>query len=110
MVNESAMACWPELMRPRTVAAMLDLSEGTFRAMYPVLAADYGLKVYGVSGPKFRRDNVLGVAERLRAEGLDLAVDKSQGVVRVGNNVYPIGNGRSGKSGRGQKRKGGAVR
>jgi len=93
---------WPELLRPATAAAMLDLAESTFRAIWPTLAARHGLKVIGVCGPKFSRANILQVIDRLAEKGLDVQVDKAQGVVRIGGEEFPIKGSRSGKSGRGR--------
>jgi hypothetical protein len=84
---------------------MLDLSASTFRAVFPVLAAHHGLQIYGVSGPKFRRENLLSVMERLRERGLNIAVDKGRGVIRVGESEFPITSSRTGCSGRGRPRK-----
>jgi hypothetical protein len=81
---------------------MLDVSESTFRAIYPVLAAKYSLRVHGLGGPKFGRANLLEVVERLADRGLDVVIDKSAGVVRIGVDVYKIGSTRTGKSGRGR--------
>jgi hypothetical protein len=97
---------WPDLMKPSTAAAMVDVSESTWRAIWPVLAAHHGLRVVGLAGPKFRRDNVLAVIDRLRERGLNIAVDKGRGIVRIGADEFPVGSSRSGCSGRGRPRKG----
>jgi hypothetical protein len=101
---------WPELLKPATAAALLDISESTFRSIFPILAARYGLRVYGLSGPKFRRDNLLGVIESLAERQSDVVVDKAGGTVRIGADVYPIRSTRSGKSGRGRPASGGESR
>jgi len=93
---------WPELLKPATAAAMLDVSESTFRAIFPVLAARHGLKVVGFGGPKFSRANLLDVIGRLSERELDIQVDKAGGKVRIGGEAFPIKSTRSGKSGRGR--------
>jgi hypothetical protein len=101
---DSATICptWPDLLKPATAAAMLDLSESTFRAIFPALAAKYGLRVVGLGGPKFFRSNVIEVINRLAERGLDITIDKTAGVVRIGGEEYQIGSTRTGKSGRGR--------
>lgn len=96
---------WPELLKPATAAAMLDISPSTFRVLWPVLAAKFGLRIVGLSGPKFSRTNLLGVIDGLADQGLDLRVDKSAGVVCVGGDEYPITSSRSGKSRRGRPKR-----
>jgi hypothetical protein len=80
----------------------LDVSESTFRAIYPHLAARHGLKILGLCGPKFSRSNLMDVIERLAEHGLDIVIDKAAGVVRIGGEEYRIRSTRSGKSGRGR--------
>ena len=96
---------WPELLKPATAAAMLDLSESTFRAAWPILAARHGLQVIGFSGPKFLRVNVLDVITHLADKGLDIRVDHARRMVCVGDDEYPIRSSRSGKTGRGRPTK-----
>jgi len=93
---------WPELLKPATAAAMLDISESTFRAIFPVLAARHGLRILGLSGPKFLRSNVVEVMERLTDKGLDISVDHAARLVRIGGEEFRITSTRSGKSGRGR--------
>jgi len=100
--NATICPTWPELLKPATAAAMLDVSESTFRAIFPVLAARHGLKVVGFGGPKFSRSNLLDVIDRLADCELDIQVDKAGGIVRIGGEAFPIKSTRSGKSGRGR--------
>ena len=102
--SKSVCAAWPEVQKPSTAAAMLNLGESTFRAIYPILAARYGLKVIGLSGPKFLRSNLLEVVDRLADQGLDVRVDAAAHRVWIGDEAFPITTSRSGKSGRGRPR------
>ena len=95
-------AAWPELLKPGTAAALLDISESTFRAIWPVLAARHGLRIVGLCGPKFPRADLLGVLDKLAERGLDIVVDKAARVVRMGSEEFPIGSSRTGKSARGR--------
>lgn len=101
---------WPELLKPATAAAMLDMAESSFRAVWPVLSAFHGLRVVGFAGPKFARTNLLEVINRLSERGLSVQVDKSAGVVRIGSEEHPIRSSRSGHSGRGRRSRAGRNR
>lgn len=82
---------WPDWLKASTAAAMLDMSPSTWRVVWPILAARHGLKVYRLGGVKFQRANVLEVVDRLADLGLDITVDKAAGVVRIGQEEFPIG-------------------
>lgn len=97
---------WPDMLKPATAAAMLDMSASTWRAIWPVLAARHGLKVFGVCGPKFSRVNVLQVFGSLAEKGLDLQIDRARNVVRLGNDEFPMERTATGKSGRGRGSRG----
>ncbi len=104
MPDGVTVSAWPDLLKPATAAALLDMGETTFRAIFPVLAARYGLKIIGVCGPRFVRANLLEVFERVGELGLDINVDKAAGVVKIGDESFPITNSRTGKSRRGRPR------
>lgn len=102
---DSAVTCptWPqELLKPATAAKLLDVSESTFRALFPVLAARHGLKVVGFCGPKFSRANLLDVIAHLAERGLDVQVNMARRIVAIGGEEIRIKSTRSGKSGRGR--------
>ena len=101
-MSNAPTTAWPELLRPATAAAMLDLSESTWRAVYPILAARYGLKIIGLAGPKFHRADVLAVVDRLADAGLDISIDKAARKVRIGSEDFTITTSSTGKSGRGR--------
>ena len=102
MVRKDVEHPWPERLRPGTAARMLDVSESTFRLIWPILAAHHGLKVSGVAGPKFARGNLLGVFDRLAEKGLDIRLDKAEGLVWIGDTPHPITSSASGHSRRGR--------
>lgn len=95
---------WPEWLRPRSAARMLDMSESTLRCIYPVLGAFYGLRIASISGPKLHRASLLQVLDDLAAKGLDIQVNKSTGTIRVGPKEYPIRGCRRSRRGRPSKR------
>lgn len=109
MSSKDSQHPWPERLKPGTAARMLDVSESTFRIIWPILAAHHGLMVSGVAGPKFARGNLLAVLASLADKGLDIRLDKASGVVWIGSRSYPITSSRSGHSRRGRppKAKGG---
>lgn len=93
---------WPELLRPGTAAAMLDMSESSFRLVWPILSAHFGLPVHGLAGPKFRRDQLLRVVRKLTENGLSVRLDVPAGLVWIGDTSYPIRSSASGHSRRGR--------
>lgn len=101
-MREQSIPTWPAAMKPATAAAMLDLAPSTFAALWPVLAARYGLKVIGLAGPKFPRESLLRVLDRLGEEDISITVDKARGVVRIGADEIPIRSRATGKSRRGR--------
>ena len=76
---------------------MLDLSQSSFRMVYPALCAHFGLRIQGACGPKFWRDNLLAVMEDLRERGQDISVNTRRRVVRIGDHEYPMNGSRSGE-------------
>ena len=104
MSDNPTCQAWPDLLKPATAARLCDMGETTFRAIFPVLAAKYGLKIIGLSGPRFLRSNLVEVIERLGEQGLDVNIDKAAGVVRIGDEEFPMTTSRTGKSRRGRPR------
>jgi hypothetical protein len=102
MLSNTKYQVWPDYLKPATAAAMLNLGESTFRSIYPILVARHGLKIIGLSGPKFLRSNLLEVVGRLAERGLDVRVDAAGHRVWIGHESFPITTSRSGKSGRGR--------
>lgn len=84
---------WPELLRPATAAAMIDMAASTFRALLPILRAFYGVHVVDVCGPKINRMSLLAAMEKLRQDGKAIRVRKAAGTVDIGGKVYKFGNG-----------------
>ena len=89
----TAPACFPDLMKPATAAACVDMAPSTFRAILPILAAHHGLHVYRVGGPKVSRDNLMCVLAKLRVDGKAISVNKREGIVQIGERSYPIKKG-----------------
>lgn len=94
---------WPDAMlKPASAAALLDLSPSTWRCVWPVLVGHFGLRLYGVCGPKFRLTDVLQLLEDLRNRGLDIVVRKADGEIRIGDQSFAITSSRTGRSRRGR--------
>lgn len=85
---------WPELLRPATAAAMLDMAPSTFRALLPALRAHWGVHVVDVCGPKVNRMSLLAAMEKLRQDGKEIRVQKAAGTVEIGGKVYRNGSKR----------------
>ncbi len=99
--NAVNIPAWPALLKPATAAAMLDMAPSTFTALWPILAARYGLRVIGLCGPKFPRESLLRVLDRLLAEDVTISVDKGRGIIRIGDENVPLKSTSTGKTRRG---------
>jgi len=85
---------WPELLKPATAAAMIDMAPSTFRALLPALRAHWGVHVVDVCGPKINRMSLLGAMEKLRQDGKEIRVRKAEGTVEIGDKIYKSGHKR----------------
>ena len=104
-VPRNPALAWPDaLLKPGSVGALVGVSESTWRCLWPILAAHFGLHVYAVCGPKFRLTNVLEVMEHLRERGLSIVVRKADRKVHIGDQEFVIASSCSGCSGRGRRR------
>jgi hypothetical protein len=78
----------------------LDLSPSAFRLLSAALVQYFGLRVFGISGPKFARDELLTLLSDLRDKGMDISIDTAASIVHVGGKGYPVTSTSTGKSGK----------
>jgi len=71
-------------MKLVTAAAYLDMDRSTFRHIYPILVAKFGLPdPAGVCGPKFSRAELDKAFARVARTGADLTLSKNTKTVKV---------------------------
>ena len=79
---------WPLLARVGTAADAIDMGQGTFSLLWPVLAAHYGLKVHRAGGTKIDLDSLMEVLGELRQQGKPIVIHKRTRTVHVGEARY----------------------